>query len=412
MISVIVLGIVFLLIAVRKVGGVRFQIWQVMLLGALAVLITAQISLSDAWGAIDLDVILFLFGMFVLGEALDRSGYLDHLSNRFFRTARRADTLVLLIIFGAGLGAAFLMNDTLAIIGTPLVLLLAVRNNMRAKPLLLALAFAITTGSVMSPIGNPQNLLIALGGNIANPFITFARYLALPTVLNLLMVYFILKLYYRRDLQREIVAPIDTGIKDARLAGLCRVSLVLLLLLIAGKIVLVFVSPAVNFRLTYIALAAMLPVVLFSPRRFEVVKNINWSTLVFFAAMFILMASVWNSGYFQTLLADMHIDLGGQDAVMGISVVLSQFISNVPMVALYLPVLARLGASTGALMALAAGSTIAGNLTILGAASNVIIIQNCEMRSSETISFWEFFKIGLPLTAINTLVYLLFFKFM
>ena len=127
--------------------------------------------------------------------------------------------------------------------------------------------------------------------------------------------------------------------------------------------------------------------------------------------MFILMASVWDSGVFQSLLELLHLNLSGQGAVLGISVVLSQFISNVPMVALYLPLLDKLGASTSTFMALAAGSTIAGNLTILGAASNVIIIQSCENRSDETITFFEFCRIGLPLTIINVLVYWLFLRF-
>jgi Na+/H+ antiporter NhaD/arsenite permease-like protein len=78
-------------------------------------------------------------------------------------------------------------------------------------------------------------------------------------------------------------------------------------------------------------------------------------------------------------------------------------------VALYLPMLMKLGITAAGLMALAAGSTIAGNLSILGAASNVIIIQNAEKKFGETITFWEFFRIGVPLTAINIAVYLLFF---
>jgi Na+/H+ antiporter NhaD/arsenite permease-like protein len=60
-------------------------------------------------------------------------------------------------------------------------------------------------------------------------------------------------------------------------------------------------------------------------------------------------------------------------------------------------------------MALAAGSTIAGNLTILGAASNVIIIQNAEKKGKQTLTFWEFVRVGVPLTAINVAVYALFF---
>ena len=410
MISIIVLGLIFLLIAVRQIGRVRFQIWQIMLLGAIAVVITRQIALMTALKAVNLDVIFFLFGMFVVGEALDESGYLGHLSQRFFKSAKSLDALVLLILFGAGLLAALLMNDTLAIIGTPLVLLLAMKNKVRSRPLLLSLAFAITIGSVMSPIGNPQNLLIALGGDITNPFVTFGHYLALPTIINLLLAYPLLKIYYRRDFQQKLSASSKEPLKDAHLAILCQISLLLLIALIAIKIVLVFIRPETDFRLTYIALVTALPILLFSSRRFEIVRDIDWSTLVFFVAMFILMASVWNSGYFQSVFADMHLKLADESVVLGMSVLLSQFISNVPMVALYLPMMGQLGSSTGALMALAAGSTIAGNLTILGAASNVIIIQSCEKKSNETITFWEFFRIGLPLTTINVAVYLLFLK--
>jgi Na+/H+ antiporter NhaD/arsenite permease-like protein len=91
-----------------------------------------------------------------------------------------------------------------------------------------------------------------------------------------------------------------------------------------------------------------------------------------------------------------------------VSVVLSQFLSNVPLVALYLPILTQLGVSVEGMMALAAGSTIAGNLTILGAASNVIIIQNAEKRGGTAFTFLEFVRIGVPLTIINVAVYWLF----
>ncbi|MDH4367416.1 MAG: SLC13 family permease, partial [Dehalococcoidia bacterium] len=140
-----------------------------------------------------------------------------------------------------------------------------------------------------------------------------------------------------------------------------------------------------------------------------IVRRIDWTTLVFFAAMFVLMQSVWDSGYFQNLIANLHLNLGSVGIIMAISIALSQLISNVPLVALYLPMLSHVGAATKAMMALAAGSTIAGNLSILGAASNVIIIQNAEKRAGETLTFWEFVRIGIPLTAVNALVYWLFF---
>ena len=412
MISIAVLIAVFILIAVRRVGKYRLQIWQIMLLGAAAVLITLQITPLQALRAINVDVMLFLFCVFVVGQALEESGYLAYLAQKFFGKAGSLDVLVLLVLFGAGGLSALLMNDTLAIIGTPIMLLIARSNagSVRsAKLLLLALAFAVTIGSVTSPIGNPQNLLIAINGRIANPFITFFEYLLLPTLVNLLLAYLLLRLFYRKQFNAGPLEYPTATVTDPGLARLARISLFTLIALVVVKMVLVLFSVNFDLRLTYIALAAAAPVALLSRKRFGIVRRIDWTTLVFFAAMFILMQSVWNSGFFQSLMngASEHVTSTG--VVMTASVAVSQFISNVPLVALYLPVLMHAGATTKGLMALAAGSTIAGNLTILGAASNVIIIQNAEKKGNQTLTFWEFVRIGVPLTVLNVAVYALFF---
>ena len=404
-ISVIILLIVFALIAVRQVGRVRLQIWQVMLLGALAVLLTGQISPIDALESINVDVILFLFGMFVVGEALEESGYLAYLSYRLFRRARSRDHIILLILFGIGGASALLMNDTLAIIGTPVVLILAKKNKMPSKLLLLTLAFAVTIGSVMSPIGNPQNLLIAVNGNLANPFVTFLRYLLLPTVVNLFLAFVLLKFFFKNDLGHASLNHSEEQIKDVKLARLCKISLTAIGVLIITKVAIVTFSPTIDFRLTYIALIAAFPILAFSNKRINIARRVDWYTLIFFASMFVLMQSVWISGFFQSIIAGLNINITSVTMILAISVVLSQLISNVPLVALYLPMLTHAGASTGQMIALAAGSTIAGNLFILGAASNVIIIQNAEKKAGETITFLEFAKIGIPLTIINILVY-------
>jgi len=407
-IPIIVLLVVLILIAVRQVGNVRFQIWQIMLFGALAVLLTGQISFGDAFRTINLDVILFLFGMFIISQALEESGYLGHLSYNLFKRAKSVDSLVLFVLFGMGIASAILMNDTLAIIGTPVVLLLAKKHRIPAKLLLLALAFAITIGSVMSPIGNPQNLLIAINGGIVNPILTFLRFLFIPTVINLFFAYVILKLFYKGKFHNEALDHTQEPIKDHKLAFLSKISLIMVVLLILLNIVLFFSGIGFSLKLTYIALVAMLPIVLFSQRKIEIFKNIDWHTLIFFAAMFVLMESIWDTGFFQSLINKTGFNTTSVGAILLISIILSQIISNVPLVALYLPMLVPAGASVTELIALAAGSTIAGNLFILGAASNIIIIQNAEKRSNETITFLEFAKIGIPLTTINFLVYFLF----
>lgn len=409
MVSIITLIIAFILIAIRQIGRFHFQIWQIMLAGAVVVLVSGQISLSNALKAINPDVMLFLFGMFIVGQAMEESGYLSHLSYKLFGRAHSVNSLLLLILFGAGFLSAILLNDTLAIIGTPVMLQISRKTGIKPKILLLSLAFSITTGSVLSPIGNPQNLLIAVSGNIANPFFTFFRYLAIPTVINLLLTYFILKLFYRAQLSNETINQSPEFIEDPKLASLSRISLFIILAIIAAKIAIVFIGLNFDFRMTYVALAGALPIILFSPRRLRIIRKIDWFTLIFFASMFVLMESVWESGFFQSIITNLNLSLVSTGMILAVSVVLSQFISNVPLVALYLPMLNNLGATTKELMALAAGSTIAGNLSILGAASNVIIIQNAEKKAGETLTFWEFLKIGVPITIVNVFVYWLFF---
>jgi Na+/H+ antiporter NhaD/arsenite permease-like protein len=303
-----------------------------------------------------------------------------------------------------------MLNDTLAIVGTPVMLQIALKTGTRPKILLLTLAFAVTIGSVMSPIGNPQNLLVAVAGHVSTPFVTFLRYLAIPTIINLLLTYFVVRIFFRNDLLRDAIGYDAESITDKKLALLSKISLFVVLGMILVKIMVVSIAPSIDFRLTYVAVAGALPIVIGSPRRMQIVRNIDWFTLVFFAAMFVLMESVWQSGFFQSIIDNLNGSLLSTSMILLVSIVLSQFISNVPLVALYLPLLAGLGATTKDLVVLAAGSTIAGNLSILGAASNVIIIQNAEKRSGETLTLWEFVRIGIPLTALNGLVYWVFFQ--
>lgn len=410
MISIIVLIFVFILIAKRQVGNFNFDIWQIMLGGAVAVLITNQISVPDALSSINVDVILFLFGMFVVAVALEDSGYLSHLISVLTGNVKSVDTLVFYLLFGAGLASAILMNDSLAIIGTPVVLLISKKHNINAKMLLIVLAFAITIGSVMSPIGNPQNLLIAIHGNIHNSFLNFLQYLFIPTIINLFAAFLIIRIFYRKQFNHLILHHSEEPVKDINLANISKASLLIMLVLISIKVTMAFLDEGAMFKLTYIALAASLPELLFSKRRVEIVKKIDWRTLIFFASMFILMQSVWNTGIFQEIIKDSHFNFASVFLILVVGILLSQLISNVPLVALYLPVLMSNNVALKGMMALAAGSTIAGNLFILGAASNIIIIQSAEKKAKETITFFEFAKVGIPVTIFNALIYYLFLK--
>jgi Na+/H+ antiporter NhaD/arsenite permease-like protein len=406
----VILAVVLALIAVRQAGRFILAIWQIMLAGALCVLLTGAISPMRAFAAIDLDVMLFLFCMFAVGEALVESGYLNHLAYGLFRRARTVDSLVLFILFIMGFFSAFLMNDTLAIIGTPLVLHFAGRHGVSHKLMLLSLCFAVTIGSVASPIGNPQNLLIALSGQVADPFAAFFYWLAAPTVLNLLLAYAVLRFFFWKEFHASPIAATPEPVKDKALAFLCRLSLIIIFSLVGLKAVSVSLE-LFDIRLTWIAVAAAVPVLGMSPQRGRILRKIDWHTLVFFASMFVLMEAVWEANLIQLYMTDGSNALS-TGAVMASGVLVSQLLSNVPFVALYLPVLTHLGASVEEFMALAAGATIAGNLLILGAASNVIVIQNAEKRAGKTVSFLDFAKVGIPLTSLNALVYWAYFVLM
>ena len=409
-VPVIVLFIVFLLTAVRKIGGIRLAIWQIMLGAAAVVLITGEISPYEAVLAVDWDVMLFLFSMFVIGQALEESGYLAAAAHRVFSRAATADVVILCVLFLAGGLSALLMNDTVAIVGTPVALIIARQRGINPTALLLTLAFAVTIGSAASPIGNPQNLIIAVSGGMEDPFGSFLGSLVVPTVINLLVAFVFIRVYYRRTLASGLppaAAEPPTVVIDRGLSRTAQASMVLLVVLIAVKIGLLLLGSPYDVPLTAVALVSAVPVII-SGRRVDIVKNIDWGTLVFFVSMFVFMQSVWETGFFQDLMDSLNLTAASTDVIFLVSITISQLISNVPLVALYLPVLMDTGASTHQLVALGAGSTIAGNLFILGAASNVIIIQNAEKKAGVTVTFWEFARIGVPLTAANVLVYRLF----
>lgn len=403
--SVLILLGVLLLTALRQIGSLRLQIWQIMTLGALSVLLLGEISPREAFHALNFDVLFFLFGAFCVGEALNRSGYLTWLWNRIVPMAKNTDQLILLVLFSSGLLSAILMNDTLAILGTPLVLHISRKYGVSSKLLLFALAFGITTGSVMSPIGNPQNFLIAVEGKLEAPFAVFLRFLALPSLLNLVLVYAVLRVFFKREFGKPIPESSEEVLFDPELTRIAKCALFLMLGFIACKILLVEFFPEFDFKLSYIALLSALPILL-SRRRLEIVKHIDWATLVFFISMFVLMKSVWTSGTCQNLLKALTPQVGSVPMTLALSIGLSQMISNVPFVALYLPAMGA-AVSEEQMMALAAGSTIAGNFLLLGAASNVIIIQNAE-KEGKTLSFIEFARIGTLITFLEAIIYYIF----
>jgi len=395
--AVWILFFVFVLIIIRRIGRVRLPVWLIMTLGATSALILCTISPLDALLSINIDVIVFLFGMFVLGTALDKSGLLDLAASKVFVRAKTKKQILLLFILLSALSAAFFMNDTTAIIGTPVALLLAKRFAIPVKKMLIALCFAVTFGSAVTPIGNPQNLLVAHSGGVPFAFGQFALYLLVPSILCLFFVWFVLGRGIEGGVDGE---PVSSSVYDEKLGKVCKVSIAIVCLLILVRIILSFFGFELPFMI--IALAGAAPVLLCSKRRFEVLRSVDYLTLLFFVSMFILMAAVWNSGFIQSILPEGFVN----SVVLMISAgtVVSQFVSNVPFILMVLPLLEAAGAGVPMYMASVAAATCAGTLTILGAASTIIILQHAE-KEGESFSFWDYMKPGLVVTVFACVVY-------
>lgn len=413
---------VFAVVYILIIGRRRFNvpIWAAMLIGA-ALMIGLQVtSVESAFQAVNLDVIAFLFGMFSIVSALEKAGVLHRLAVRMLGFAKTPARLLMVFVVGMGVLAAFLVNDTIALLGIPLVVYVAKRSGVSASVLLIALALGITVGSVMTPIGNPQNLLIAIQSGIPLPFTTFLLYLAVPTAVNLFLTFFILKWYFRKELAKTISAEgqIETEDWDPRLA---KIAVAVLVATIAGF----FISEILHFlhivelRLSVVAMLGATAIYALSKKRTEIMKSVDYSVLVFFGAMFVVTSAMWSSGAISIITgwlpAPDPADRTQSLAVISIaSLSLSQILSNVPFVALYNYAMLDsgfAGESVAQWMMLAAASTVAGNLTILGAASNVIIIEAAESRGTRAFSFVEFAKIGSIVTAANMAVYFLFLLF-
>lgn len=378
-----------------------------MAIGALLSIVLGQISIIQAIKSINLDVIIFLFFMFILGSALELSGSLENLAFKIFNKARSVDALVILMIFFFGILSAIFTNDTIAIVGTGLALILSRNHKINPKLMLLAVAFSVTIGSTLSPIGNPQDLIIAVFGQVPNPFYTFLKFNFIPMVLNSILAYLVLKIFFKKEFHNEDLTHERAEVQDKSLAKIVFASSILLSLLILAKVLASYINPSYDFPLVYIAIFASLPIIIFSNRRFEILKEVDYKTLIFFASMFILMKSVFLSGAIQNALSKLNIADSEPTYIFGISIIISQLVSNVPASMILLPMVKN---STTALMALASGTTIAGNLTILGAASNIIAIQKSE-KEGHKITFIEFLKVGFVLTILNTIVYTAFYKF-
>jgi Na+/H+ antiporter NhaD/arsenite permease-like protein len=378
-----------------------------------------SVSGAEAALATAAPVLVFLFALFLFAGALDEAGALDHLARWLIGRARRPTDLPMVVFVGFGFVSAFLVNDALVVIGVPILLAVARRLAIGTKPLLLALAFSVSVGSVFTPFGNPQNLLVSLDSGIPAPAATFLRYLFLPTLVNLAVGGLYLAWVFRSESRGDpstfeslraaappLFPPLGWAARLRRAPVLWVFPGTLIVLLTFDVAAALTGGPSVPSWQTAAAGAVVL--LLVSSHRGGLVRRVNWEVLLLFAGLFVVVAGAVHGGVVATL--ERYVALPGPGrptaglATIAVSsLVGSQFVSNVPWVALEAPILSSAGysgASPLAWMALAGFSTLAGNVTLLGAASNLIVVDLAERRGVK-IRLGEFVRYGLPLAALT-----------
>lgn len=396
-----VLSLLFL----RRKGNLIIPMWAVFLVGSVIVLAFGLVTPERAVKSIDPQVMLFLFGMFTISKGLELAGDLEGLSNWLIRHSRTPLQLSLLLSFGFGLASSVVMNDSLVIMGTPILLDYSKKLKMDPKPLLYTLAFAVTLGSAMTPMGNPQNMIIATESGIKAPLLDFLLFLFPFSVISLLFLALYMLPEIKKGFSNSVSIP--KGVRDQRLSRISRTSLATTIMLMLVSDILQLSGINKGLTLSESAVVGALFLLLASGRRKELIMKTEWRILVMFAGLFIFTQGLYSGGLVTSLYPYLNLLSGGNQLLLIVlsSILLSQVLSNVPLVVLLMPLFKAIIPITNPVYwaAFAASSTLAGALTLLGAASNLIVANQAE-GNGVRFSYWEFAKKGIPLTLICILI--------
>jgi Na+/H+ antiporter NhaD/arsenite permease-like protein len=381
-------------VAVGRYPWLRMNRATIALVGATLLVAMGVMPLAGALRAVDLGTLALLLGMMVLNSNLRLAGFFGLVAQWVSRWARTPRQLLALVVAAAGVLSAVFLNDTIVLMLTPLVIEIARATRQPPVPYLVALVTAANVGSVATEIGNPQNMLIAMASGM--PFGRFTAALLPVAVVGLLIVWAVIALVYRRALGAGPLPP-HQPLRVSTLRPLlrkCGWASALLMAAIAARLPLPLAA----------LLAASLLLVTRRIKPERVFREIDWSLLVFFAALFVVTAALVPLGVADRLFAWAATQLGGGVAPLAaVSVVLSNVVSNVPAVLLLRPLVPALADPEGAWLTVAMATTLAGNMTLLGSVANLIVAELARSRGVR-LSFGEYLKAGLPVTLLSLAV--------
>lgn len=367
------------------------------LLGTVLMVATGVMTPEQVYRSVDYDTLVLLLGMMLISAYLSMAGFFEWASGWILRKAGSPQRLLLYLILTSGLLSALLVNDTVCLMLTPLVVSVMVKGRLPLLPYLLALAMSANLGSVATLVGNPQNMIIGHMSGIS--FSRFSASLVPVAVLGLAVEYVILRIGFGRMLHNRSIhlASGPAVALDARLLKLA-----------AGVLCLVFLGFLAGFNLAWTAMGgASLIMVLARRDTHQVLKLVDWHLLVFFAALFAVVEGFNGTGLPDQIYHSLKGTFGESTTAQvwnfsWFSLVGSNVFSNVPFVLVAGKWIAHFSQPELMWKVLALVTTFAGNLTILGSVANMIVVESA--RGHLEVGFWDYARYGIPLTLLTTVL--------
>ena len=369
---------------------------------------------------IDFNVIFLLVSMMIIVNISTRSGVFTWIANELlkFTKGHPIKILIALGLFTA-VTSAFLDNVTTVILVLPITFAISRKLEINPLPYLLTEIFSSNIGGTATLIGDPPNIIIGSAANFT--FMDFLYNLTVPVAIIMAVVLMILSLRFKKELHADLdkmaeVANIDNSntITDKKLAVRS--------LFVLGLVILGFITHDITHIQTCVAAMLGASVLLLFEKPSDILRDVEWNTIFFFIGLFIIIGGVEASGGIK-LMAEwiLNVTQGSQEAasmlILWSSGIISGVIDNIPYTATMAPMLGVIEKTMGAdytfplWWCLSLGACLGGNLTIIGAAANVIVSENAASEG-HPIAFMRFLKYGILVVAISLGICTLYIKHM
>lgn len=383
----------YLVFALGKFPGMKIDRPGAAIIGAVLMVAFRVVGAKEALASVDFATIVLLFSMMLIVASLRLGGFFDWFTERIVERLQ-PHHLLPTVIFMSGALSAFLVNDIVCLVMTPLVLHMARRLGRPVIPYVVAVATASNIGSAATITGNPQNMLIGSLSGIS--YSDFMVHLAPVALAGLFVNWAIVHRIYLRGPVDHVQVAQALSAPEFQHEQVRKKPVVVLGIVLAG-----FLAGVPSALVAAVGAALLLITRTVEPRRLY--DEVDWGLLVFFVGLFVIVGGADRAGMTANLLRPIEMwNLDRIPIFVSATALLSNVVSNVPAVMLLRTVVPGFPNPHFGWLALAMASTLAGNLTITGSIANIIVVERAAAEGVN-VGFREYFRVGLPVT-IATLV--------